>query len=206
MALGDPYATRDEIKTYVKIPLADTQDDTLIDDALASVSTEIEDVCERQFNKQTSATARRFIPSSSRLAWVDDFLTTSGLAVAVDFDGDGVYETTLSGSDYELYPVDGIMYGQPGWPFYQIRLRPRFGRCFPCGYYSLQTTAQWGWNAIPKPVKESCKIATAETLALKDVRFGVAGYSAVGEALRVRDNPMVMKKLKRYISDLPKVA
>lgn len=199
MPLGDPYATRNEIKSYVGIPLADTQDDTLIDDALASVTTEIEDICERQFNNTTTATARVFVPVSELLAIVDDFYTTVDLAVAIDSSGDGVYETAWTvGTDLDLFPLNGIVSGQTGWPFWMLKPKRSSTRRFPCGYPSLQLTAKWGWAAVPRPVHESCKIATAETFALKDARFGVAGFGAMGE-LRVRDNPMVMKKLRRYM-------
>lgn len=198
MALGDPYATRDEIKTYLGIPLTDTQDDTLIDDALASVTAEIEDICERQFNKQTTATARIFTPIGPNLCYVDDFHTTTDLVIKTDASGDGTFETTWTTANYELHPVNGVVNGQPGWPYRKIKTRRSAGLTFPSGLSSVQVTAQWGWAAVPKPVKEACKIATAETFALKDARFGVAGFGAMGD-LRVRDNPMVMKKLKRYM-------
>lgn len=200
MPLGDPYATRDEMKAYLKIPLADTQDDALIDDALASVATEIENVCERQFNKQTGATARVFVPVNECMAIVDDFWTTASLTVATDATGDGVYETTWTvGTDLDLYPLNGVVYGQSGWPYRILKVRRGSARRFPCGDFpSLQASAQWGWATVPRPVHESQKIATAETFALKDARFGVAGWGAMGD-IRVRDNPMIMKKLRPYM-------
>lgn len=206
MALGDPYATRDEIKSYLKISLSDTQDDSLIDDALASVTTEIEDVCERQFNSTNTASARVYVPVTECMAIVDDFYTTTGFVLATDSTGDGVFETSWTVADLDLYPLNGVVNGQTGWPYWVLKPKRSSALRFPCGGFpSLQLTVKWGWTAVPRPVHEACKIATAETFALKDARFGVAGFGAMGD-LRVRDNPMVMKKLSRYILNPVKVA
>lgn len=185
MAIGDPYATVDELKAYMGI--TDDADDDLIASALASVSQEIEDMCGRQFNTDTGST-RVFTPVGRGLVLVDDFYTATDLVVVVD-------GTTWTDTDYVLYPLNGLRNGRP-WPYgYLIPTR----RALPCGWPSVSITpAGWGWSEVPAPVHESSKIATSETFALKDARFGVAGYGADG-VLRVRDNPMVASKLAPYM-------
>lgn len=194
--IGDSYASLPELKE--RLGIADTVDDDRGNDALASASRAIESACNRQFNKTTSATARVFYPHNERWATVDDFHTTTGLVIATDQGDDGTYELTWTATDYQLEPLNGIVGGEQGWPYFKIRAMrsrwfPTWGIRAP-----IQVTAQWGWTAIPAPVKESCLILASEGLKLKDAPFGVAGFGEFG-AVRVRDNPMVARKLAPYM-------
>jgi hypothetical protein len=195
MAIGDSYASLPELKD--RLGITDTVDDERGNDALESASREIESACGRQFNQTASATARIFYPHDACWATVDDFYTLSGLVVATDGGDDGTYETTWTAADYQLEPLNGVFDGEQGWPYSEIRA---ISRSFPTGVRRapLQVTAQWGWAAVPAPVRQACLILAAETLKLKDAPFGVAGFGEFG-AVRVRDNPMVAKKLAPYM-------
>lgn len=195
MALGDSYASPPELKD--RLGIADTVDDDRVKDALASASREIESACNRQFNKTTSATARIYYPHDSCWATVDDFYTLTDLAIATDQGDDGTYETVWTSTDYQLEPLNGVVGGEQGWPYFKVRAMksrwfPTWGQRAP-----LQVTAQWGWAAVPDPVKEACLLLAAESLKLKDAPFGVAGFDGFG-AVRVRDNPVVARKLAPY--------
>lgn len=197
MAVGDPYATLGELKGYLKLTGSATYDD-LLTQALESASDEIERHCNRQFNKDTAPSARVYVPDTYHLVQVDDFHTTTDLVVEVDGSGDGVFEQAIT--DYELFPLNGVVEGQPGWPFY--RIRPLNGALFYCSFpYSrkatVRVTAQWGWAAVPPPVKQACLILAAENFQLKDAPFGVVGTDTFGE-VRIRENRMVAAKLARY--------
>lgn len=196
MAIGDPYITLPELKGYLNnIPLSETKYDDLLNGAIESASAEVEQHCNRQFNKTTTPSSRTFTPTTFTFANVADFHTASGLVVEVDWSDDGSYET-WSTLDYRLYPDDGVVGGQPGWPFWKIRAhRVRFpyrGR--------IRVTAQWGWSAVPAPVKQATLIMAAATYKAKDAPFGVAGFDGFG-SVRVRDNPMAAAKLRRYVLD-----
>jgi len=194
MAIGDPYATLPQLKSYLKI--ADTSDDDELDDALMSATKGIDDYCGRQFNKDTAATARTYTPVRAGLALVDDFHTTTGLIIQTDIDDDGTFDTTWTAADYQLEPLNGVRHGVAGWPFWKIRAIESL--TFPAGpRATLQVTAQWGWAAVPAQVHQACLILAAETFKLKDAPFGVAGFGDFG-AVRVRDNPMAKAKLIPY--------
>lgn len=199
MALGDPYATLTDVKDYIRIPNAGNDFDALLTHAIESISQEIERHCNRQFNNTTTPSARTYEPTTPYWSYVDDFHTTAGLVVKVDADGDGVFETTVPASDYELEPFNGIVDGQEGWPFQKISLLggyfPRYARRKGV----LQVTAQWGWEAVPEPVISAFRILVAETFQLKDAPFGVVGSDQFGNVLRVRDNRMASAKLARYV-------
>lgn len=194
MAIGDPYATLDQLKSYLDLPVEDVVDDTELNAALASASRGITKFCGRQFNKETSATARTFRPTREGLALVDDFHTTTGLVIAT---GDsGTFDTTWASADYELGPLNGIRDGEPGWPHWKIKAVDSLSFTV-ASRATLRVTAQWGWTAVPSPVHQACLILAAETLKLKDAPFGVAGFGDFG-AVRVRDNPMARAKLIPY--------
>lgn len=204
MALGDSYALIGELKTRLGGVTGST-DDAALTNALAVASRGIEQVCGRQFNQATSATARLFYPRSQCLAIVDDFYTTSGLIIATDSGNDGTYETTWAASDYQLEPLNGVVNGESGWPYWMIRAVA--GRLLWSGIATttalrapLQVTAQWGWAAVPVGVKEACLIVAEETFKLKDAPFGVTGTPEWG-AIRVRDNPRAMSMLSPYRLD-----
>jgi hypothetical protein len=207
VAIGDNYATMNELKAYILGELADsdTVDDAELTDALDSVSREIERECGRQFNDSGTASARVFYPLTDRIAYVDDFSTTDNLVIATDVNDDGTYETTWSSADYQLEPLNGIVEGQPGWPFWVIRAVG--SKTFPtCSRRApLQVTAQWGWAEVPAPVHQACLILAAETHKLRRAPFGVAGFGEFG-VVRVRDNPMAARKLGPYMLDPTKVA
>lgn len=200
-ALGDPYIEVSEFKDYLLGTARNmnlSEGDAQYSDAIATASREIDSYCARQFNRAESATPREFEPDSHCWSYVDDFYVTSGLVVKLDSAGDGTFATTLSASQYELSPPNGMLDGQP-WPFYKIRLLG--GLRFPCVYggrsRTLQVTAKWGWADVPSPVISACKIMAAETWKLKDAPVGVLGLNEFG-IVRVRQNKLAVSKLAPY--------
>lgn len=198
MALGEPYVELLRLKSYLNIkPEKVEQDDNIID-AIASASAEIEKHCNRQFNKSDVATARVYQPDDSVTVTVDDFWTTDGLVVEVDTNGDGSFSTVVPASDYELYPRNGVVDGQIGWPFYEIEF---VSDVLPVHHRRkgiVRVTAKWGWPVVPEAVRQACVIIAAETHQLKDAPFGTAGMDQFGNIYHVRDNRIAAGKLARY--------
>lgn len=212
MALGDPYAVRGELKRRLDNMTVTTWDAD-IDNALLVASRGIEKVCHRQFNKTTSATARVYDYAARTvgpcvldkcLAIVDDFHTTTGLVIGIDSSDDGTFATTWTTADYQLEPLNGVIDGESGWPYWRIRA---VGQTFPTSLRRapLQVTAQWGWTAVPAPVKEACLLVAEETFKLREAPWGVASVGEWG-TMRVRSNPMAMAMLHPYRRDAILVA
>lgn len=210
MALGSNYATRDQFKDYLKIPPGKTTYDDLLDDCLDTSSREIESCTHRQFNRpddDDEPTQRIYYPlkgSARNLGYlltgggaayvhVDDFYSTDGLIVEV-------FGQIWTPDEYELHPLNGIVDGQPGWPWYQIRatLGPRY-RGIPWGAAPVKVTARWGWSSVPSPVHQACLLKAAHTFQLKDAPLGVAGVDSFGAPMRVRDTDSASRKLKPYV-------
>lgn len=201
MALGDNYCTLAELRTRVGITDAtNTTEDTKLTEALTTASRSIEQMAGRQFNLATGATPRLFYPDDYCKTQVYDIASVSGLAIKTDTAGDGTYATTWQTTDYQLEPLDGVVDGQAGWPWWRIRAVA--GLRFPCvastSRAPLQVTAIWGWAAVPAPVKEATLILAEELYSLKNTPFGVGGYGQFG-IIRARENPMVMTRLMPYL-------
>lgn len=201
MAIGDPYVSLAEFKSYI-IGTENqnlTGQDDKFEEAIASASREIDAYCARQFNRAESATAREYEPDGCDYVNVDDFYTTTDLVVKLDVNGDGSFSRTLTGSEYELSPANGVVDGITGWPYHKVRLLS--GLRFP-GFYggrsrTVQVTAKWGWAEVPAPVRAACRIMAAETWKLKDAPFGVLGLDEFG-VVRVRQNKLAVSKLAPY--------
>ncbi|SET43384.1 head-tail connector protein [Nonomuraea wenchangensis] len=198
MALGDTYATLEELKAYMSIdkPTLSLNDD-LLEEALESASREIDRHCERQFNKADVVSTRIYRPKGCKLVTVDDFYSTEGLVIATDSGDTGSFNTVWSETQYELEPLNGIVNGEFGWPYFRIRAVG--SAAFPVTHdrASLQITALWGWSAVPAPVKRATLVIASETAKLKDSPFGVAGYGEFGP-VRVKNSPVAMRMLAPY--------
>lgn len=189
MALGADFITLPELRTYMKI-VPDEFDDVL-EDAISSATIEIIRHCHRDFNDAGSVSTREYEPflhpDFGPMVITDDFHTTTGLIVASD-------GTTFDNADLTLKPLNGVMQGLTGWPYWKIE-----------GDFTLSekvsVTAQWGWSAIPKPVRQAAFILATDTFQLKDQRLGIAGSDAFGSVITVKDSKAAQSKLRSYRRD-----
>lgn len=204
MAIGDAYATLADLKTRLDIPDSDSADDDALTAALDVASRGIEFCTNRQFNDAGTATARVFYADTAHWTSVDDFSTTEGLVVDTDTTGDGSFATTWATTDYELQPLNGVLNGVPGWPYWRIRAVCRW---FPRRPHraSLRVTARWGWESVPAPIREATLILAEDVFKLKSTPFGTGGYGEYGR-IKARENPNVWLRISPYVRDAVLVA
>lgn len=196
MALGDNYITSTVLKTYLGI--GDADDDTLLTSACTVATESINQFCQRQFQKATTASARTFKARDGYCVEVSDFHTTTDLVVATDESDAGTYDTTWTSGDYVLEPFGGIEAQMTGFPWRRIVAVE--SRRFPtCGRRPnrVQVTAQWGWNAIPESVTNAAKMLAAFYFNMKNSPLGVASFTDNG-LIRVRDVPQAATLLTPY--------
>lgn len=206
MTIVNGYATLSKLQRRVNT--ATSADADLLEEAIQSASREIDKHCHRRFYTDANASARVYSLDrigytgirSDCLAVVDDFYSTTGLVIKTDTAGDGTYATTWASTDYELRPLNGVVDGESGWPYWEIHAIG--AQRFPCwtsrGPAPLQVTAKWGWAAVPDPVYQACLIIAKETYKLKDVAFTAAGIGDLG-TLSVTQVPVAQKKLFPYV-------
>ena len=178
------YATLDEFKGWVGIAPADTDDDATLTLALEAASGQVDQFCDRTFGVDGAPTVRVYSPSLGGILGVDPISSATGLAVATDDNGDGVYETTWTlGTDYRLDPPNAEATGRP-W----TRLVALGTRWFPRNTYrpTVQVTALFGWPGdVPAQVKEAALIQAERLWKRKDAPFGVAGSVEFGSEMRL---------------------
>lgn len=202
MSITNGYATLAQLQR--RLGMTGSQDAGLLEEAIESASREIDKHCGRRFYKDTNATARVYDIGTpgirdTCLAAVEDFWDAASLIVKTDTTGDGTYATTWSATDYQLRPLNGIVDGESGWPYYEIHAIGN--QRFPCWGWQrpapLQVTAKWGWAAVPAPVYQACLIIAQANYKLKDASFGSVGIADLG-VVTVTQVPAAAKKLKPY--------
>jgi hypothetical protein len=182
--LTNCYITLNEMREHSTIP--DVNDDATLEPAITAACRAIDDHCGRFFYDAGSATPRTFRPIDYYTAHVWDFHTTTGLVVKIDDDDDGVYETTIAATEYELIEAPGPI--QVARPYGVIRLVE--GDLFPIHGHRrnvLEVTARWGWASTPDVVKQAARILALDVWKRKDAPFGVTGTVDFGPLRIGRD-------------------
>lgn len=200
MALGDNYATLAEMKSRLGIETGDTVDDSRMSSAIASASREIERWCGRQFNDAGSTSTREYLANGAYIVITDDFHTTTPIVT----DQDAV---VIGPAGYALEPLNGVVRGVAGYPWWRIINRTTTNFPNPASPYfkTVLVTARWGWAAVPAPVHESCLILSEEIFKMRDAPFGVANWGEMGP-IRVADNKRVQSMLRPYRRGMVRVA
>lgn len=201
MALGDPYVSLSEFKSYLN--LSDTFDDAELDFALATATSDIDEYCNRQFNDSGSATAREFLVTNRRRVIIDDFSTLTGLVVQTGSKSQG-YTTTLTiDSDFIVSPEGGRI-GEVPYSVWWRLIALDMLSFDPDIEPTLQVTARWGWAAVPDPVKQACLLWASRIFRRKDSPEGIIG-GFDGAPIRVgwKMDPDIAMGLRRFRKHQP---
>ena len=192
MAIKNGYLKLEQLKEAVG---EDTGDhDEAYERAIEAASRQIDEFRGDQFWLEQTPTARLFRADHPLILWTGDFATPTGLTVAVDLDGDGLYETVWSTDDFSAEPLRRLN----GRPF--DRIIAVGDKSFPCASPrpTIEVTARWGWPAIPTAVVQACQILAIDAFKSKDLTGGVAGLSDLGPIRIAAFNPQARALLLPY--------
>jgi hypothetical protein len=148
----------------------------------------------------TAATAtKEFGATHYRELRVPDLVSVTTLKV--DDDDDGVFETTIAATDYELDTYSSVT----GWPYEVVRL---VDRDWPSGgrrRRRIEIVGSWGWSATPAPINQACtllagRIAQRSSTAI----FGTQSFGDLGAAPIRTNDPDYMHLVRPYTK--PQVA
>lgn len=186
MAMVNPYATLVDLKARLDITNSDY--DVVLEQVIEAASRQIDGWCGRAFTAGDSV--RRLTADSSCLIILPEDLYEI-TSIAVDRDGDGVYETPWDVTDVDSQPYPGP---------YQV-LRPRSGKAFPTHRYALQVTGLWGFGGdVPPVIREACLLQAARLYKRKDAPFGVTGSPEHGQMQTIsRIDPDIKELIAPYI-------
>lgn len=162
------YCTLAELKSYLRIPADDLEDDALLSVWITTASGNINDQAGRQFGKVDTPETRSYASAYDRhlgcwVAQIDDVMDVDDLDVI-----DSAAQVV---TDYELWPVNALAEGEP----YTQLMVNRPGR--------LLVSAPWGWlpgTAGPTAAKAAIWLQAARLAARRDSPFGIAGSPSEG--------------------------
>jgi hypothetical protein len=195
------YCSADEVLARMGHPAA-TSADLLarIVDAIPSAQAQIDSDTGRPSGFEPSTATRTF-----RSLGYGDVLTlpdfTAITTLKVDDDDDGVFETTIAASGYEL----GRMSDRVAWPYDSITL---LDRNWPYGgrrQYRVEIAGTWGWAAVPSPINQACSLMAARLAQRsKHALFGTESLGDVGAAMIRNNDPDYLRLIGPY--RVPQVA
>lgn len=156
--------------------------------AILSAQQHLDNACVRRFELADASSARVFAPDRPQVLIVDDCTTITSI---VD------NGTTLSASDYQAEPLNNLSPAGETVPFHKVR---RLTGCWyqDCGKAPVTVTATWGWQAIPYPIVEACKIVTKAVLEVRDTRFGLVEILDNGIGITPREVRAVRDAINQY--------
>lgn len=182
MAIVNGYCTFDEFAAWTQIQgLTKTPQ---VENVITATSRAIDDYCQRSFwangtvPEPVTRTFEACDPYRLDLGAFGDLVSVTTLKT--DETGDGTYETTWSGTDYQLLPFDR----PAGWPATAVDAIA--ARTFPIKHGRvgrrdrIQIVGVWGWEAVPPVVNQACLIKAARVFGRHQAVFGVAGVNEFG--------------------------
>ena len=200
MTITDGYVTLTQAKGYLGIPVADTVDDTLLEQIVESASRSIDRIAGRYFYQDSTATARYYRAVSPVSLLVDDISSTTSLTVDVSTDGTNYSTPMVYDTDFIVEPFNAAATGRP-----YTMLTAIGSQYFPYPWNyrpGVRVTARWGWPSIPDDIVEATLILVADLYKRKDSVGGVLGLSEMG-AIRMsplgRDISAMVRAYRREV-------
>jgi hypothetical protein len=192
------YCSLEDVKLAARIPVADTQDDDLLDIAIISASRSIDGITNRHFYQSGTAT-RYYVPQSWLYCDIDD-VAASTATVAISSAADGTYDITLGAADIQYEPLNRR---SAGLVFPATRLRMVGDYSFPTTYdgeTTVRVEANFGFaTAVPTEIRQATMLLAARFYKRFDSPLGVAGFGDLG-AMRVsRTDPDIHAILAPFI-------
>lgn len=187
MSWAPDYVTESQLKSYLRISTGSTQDDAELAFAITAASRAVDHACNRQFGIVGSAEARVYTPfyDRRRARWtvdVDDFPSTSTLAIAVDDDDDDVFDVTISTTAVRKYPFNAP---DVGYPYTKLIINPASTSAPTSGEGTVQVTAKFGWSSVPDVVEQATLMQASRFFARRNSPYGIAGSPEIGSELRL---------------------
>jgi hypothetical protein len=167
------------MKAALRIPSADSIDDSILELAVESASRMIDSECDRNFYS-VSAT-RDYVPNDQLTVNTDDL--TAITSVKLDDQGDGTYLITLAVSDYQREPVNERVSGN-AYPTYRLRmigdyLLPIWGQ-----QATVRVEGTYGFTPVPTQVIQATVIQAIRIFKRLDSPLGLT-WGVDGMGMRV---------------------
>jgi hypothetical protein len=196
MAITNGYATLAQVKAALRI--TDNVDDTLLEMAIESASRAIDEYTNRNFYNAGTA-VRYYAPNDSFNVTIDDLVSLTTLQTMND-NGDQVYDTTWTSTDYQLEPLNGVTDGITQ-PYTNIRAIGNYTYLTLGGEATVKVTGVWGWSAVPIQVTQAAVIQSSRIYKRLDSPLGIIS----GELGSMRVGSRIDPDVAQLIDGLRKI-
>ena len=173
------YVAPTELAAFLRIE--DDGEDAYLEGFIQAATSAIDAHCGRSFaGADTSETARTFAARWADLIDVDPMANTTGLAIAVDTSGDGIFNQAWASTDYQLEPLNQRRAGLTNHPY--TRIRAIESKTFPVGRRAtVEVTARWGWATVPDAVTQAAMMHAGRLHERRNMPAGIiAGDGFIG--------------------------
>jgi hypothetical protein len=197
VSLTNAYTTLNDVKTALRIPLADTVDDLMLTSAINAASRQIDGECDRVFYSEEDV--REYVPESSILVFTDDIISVTKLETS---SGDG-FTVEIPSTDFQLEPLNNRSGGQPV-PANRIRatgafLFPVFSqRSVNLDEATVRVTGTFGFTPVPDAIKQAALLLSIRIFKRLDSPLAVAGFGDMGAVRVSRTDPDVMAMIRPF--------
>jgi hypothetical protein len=198
VSLTNAYTTLNDVKTALRIPVADTVDDLMLTSAINAASRQIDGACDRVFYSETGV--RDYVPESSILVFTDDITAITKLETS---SGDG-FTVTIPATDYQLEPLNNRSGGQTV-PANRIRatgafLFPVFSqRSVNLDEATVRVTGTFGFTPVPDAIKQAALLLSIRIFKRLDSPLAVAGFGDLGVVRVGRVDPDVQAMIAPFM-------
>jgi hypothetical protein len=193
MSLVNAYCTLNQVKASLRIPVADTVDDSLLTLAINAASRDIDQATERQFFSTTAT--RIYTPQDSYITKIDDLTTLTTLKVSTA--ANGVFDLTFLPTDFQLEPLNGLTGGMTV-PFDQIRAVGDYTFPISGGEATVQVTGVFGFTALPVAIEQATVLLASRIFKRNDSPGGVMGFGDIGVVRVSRIDPDIDRLIMPY--------
>ncbi len=185
--MANEYMTLEELKATRELT-GRTFADNDLELAIAAASRGIDGLTGRRFWTDPGTVTRHYTPRSANVVLIDDLVTP----VTVSVNGGAAL---VQNTDYVFEPLNAAEDGKP----YTMLTSLNSG--WPSTLRSVAVAGQWGWPAVPDPIKQATGILASRLLLRhREAPFGVVFSGAdISASTRIaRSDPDVMFLVDPY--------
>ena len=175
MAVTNAYCSLADVKAALR--LTDTLDDALLESSINSACRMIDQYCNRYFYSSSAGEVRYYKANDGFTCWIDD--AQSITTVETSSTDPLIFDTTWGAEDYQLLPANRNANGGY-YPITGITATDNY--LFPvwADIALVKVTGQFGWSAVPDPIKFASIIQASRLFKRLESPLGVAGVSDIG--------------------------
>lgn len=157
----------------------DATRDALMEATIEAVSREIDRWTGRRFFLDSADVTRYYDALDEYTVWPDDFVSITTLSTD---DGTRAYATTITSTEYELWPYNAALLQPEAAPYRRIDLIAyTASNLFYTGARGVKIVGKFGWPAVPKAINTASILQSHRIYARYKTPLGTTAMTALGE-------------------------